>query len=392
LIQANGNAPVLVVVLVCLDFYRHSNQGNLQAGSHGKKLPPWQASKINYWRRTLRNMADSFHLPWQDPAWMEQAHGWIYAEAARHSIQITGAIEQPHLYPWSTVLIVPTGEGRLFFKATAPETFYEAALTQKLSDWIPDCMPELLAVDPLRGWMLMCDGGEQLRQFIRPIKDVQPWAPIVPRYAEVQIELVEHVPEILSLGIPDHRLALLPTLYSGLLVEEESLMIDQEKGLSASEFQELKEKTARFGQICSDLAGLGIPESLNQCDFHDGNVLIKNGRVTFFDWGDVNISHPFVSLRTFFVSIEISLQLDDYAFTEEMEALLNLYLERWESFGSREELARAYRLSKPVASIVKALLWHAGIIKMERTVRLQYAWIVPELLKEFLYHEKRLPG
>ncbi len=323
---------------------------------------------------------------------MKQVQAWIHSEAARRSIQITGEIEQPHLYPWSTVLIVPTAQGRLFFKATAPETIYEVALTEKLAGWIPDCMPELVAAEPLRGWMLIRDSGEQLRQLIRPARDVKPWVPVISRYAEVQIELVKHVPEILALGIPDYRLALLPRLYSGLLAEEKSLMIDQEKGISAGELQALKEKAARFGQICSDLAAFGIPESLNQCDFHDGNVLIKDGRITFFDWGDVGITHPFVSLRTFFVSIEISLQLDEYAFTPEMEALLNLYLERWQTFASREELTSAYRLSKPVASIVKALLWHAGIVKMEKTVRPKYEWIVPELLKEFLYYEKMLPG
>jgi hypothetical protein len=336
-------------------------------------------------------MASSNPRPWQDPAWMKHAHEWIHAEAAHRSIRIIGDIAQPHLYPWSTVLIAPTEKGRLFFKATAPETIYEAALTQKLAEWIPDCMPELVAVETERGWMLMQDGGEQLRQWVRPARDVKPWEPIIPRYAEVQASLVDHVHEILALGVPDHRLANLPSLYSGLLADKESLLIDQEKGLTSREFQELKEKSSRFGQICSNLAAFGLPETLNQCDFHDGNVLIKkDGRVTFFDWGDVNITHPFVSLRTFFVSIEISLQLDEYSFTPEMNALLNLYLERWGKFGSREELATAYRFSQPVASIVKAVLWHGTITKLERTVRQKYAGIVPELLKEFLYYEKIL--
>ena len=322
---------------------------------------------------------------------MEQVHQWIWTEAARQAIPITGDIEQPHLYPWSTVLIVPSGAGRLYFKATAPETIYEAALTQKLAEWVPECMPDLVAVDPVRGWMLMRDGGEPLRQFIRPAKDVRPWTPVIKRYAEVQIRLLDRVPEILALGIPDYRLAALPSLYAELLMDEESLMIDQEKGLPSAELRNLKDKSSRFRSICEDLAAIGIPESLNQCDFHDGNVLVKNGRITFFDWGDVGVTHPFVSLRTFFVSIEISLQLDDYSFTPEMEGLLNIYLEPWLRFASRDELATAYRLSKTVASIVKALLWHSGITKMQGSVRQKYAWIVPELLMEFLYYEKLLP-
>jgi hypothetical protein len=337
-------------------------------------------------------MTSTNQLPWQNPDWMEQAHAWIHAAAARQSIQITGGIEQPHLLPWSTVLVAPTSEGRLFFKATAPETIYEAALTQKLARWVPDCMPELVAVDTARGWMLMRDGGEQLRMSIRPAKDIRPWEPVLPRYAEVQRQLVNHVPEILSLGIPDHRLSALPAMYSGLLLDVESLRIDQENGLTSGECQELKGRTLRFAQTCSDLAAFGIPESINHCDFHDGNVLIKNGRITFFDWGDVNIAHPFISLRTLFVSIEISLQLDEYCFTPAMETLLNLYLERWQKYASRETLVKAYRFSRPVASIVKALLWRGSITKMPESVRQKYTGIVPELLKEFLYYEKMLAG
>jgi hypothetical protein len=333
-------------------------------------------------------MSDSIRLPWHDPEWTKQAHEWIQSETAHQSIRITGDIEQPHLYPWSTVLVVPTEDGRLFFKATAPVTIYEAALTQKLAAWVPDCMPELVAVDPARGWMLMRDGGEQLRQRIRPTRDIRPWEPVIQRYADVQIKLMDQVSEILALGIPDHRLSILPSIYSELLRDEDSLMIDREKGLTSGEFRELKEKASWFKQTCSDLASFGIPDSLNQCDFHDGNVLVKNGRITFFDWGDASITHPFVSLRTFFVSIENSLQLDEYSFTPEMEALLNLYLEPWEKFASREKLVSAYRLSEPVAIIVQAHLWHKGITRMDESTRKEYAWIVPELFREFLHYTK----
>jgi hypothetical protein len=331
-------------------------------------------------------------LRWHDPDWQKQAHDWIRTEAKRNSIQITGEIEQNHAYAWSTVMRAPSSEGTLFFKATAPETVYESALTQMLAGWYPDWMPDLVAVDTTRGWMLMRDGGEQLRASIRPTRDIKPWEPVITEYAKLQIGLAEHVTEILALGIPDHRLAALPALYMGLLADEASLMIDQEKGLTSSEFQQLQALTPRFEQICADLAAFGIPESLNHGDFHDGNVLLKNRRVTFFDWGDASLTHPFTSLRTFFVSIEIALNLDDYSFTPEMSALLERYLEPWQKFASKDTLLTAYRLSKPVASIVKALAWHQTISRLDGSLREEYAWIVPEVLREFLYHEKMLLG
>jgi hypothetical protein len=336
-------------------------------------------------------MVEQLQLDWQDPAWQKQAHAWIRAEAKRSLIQLTGEIEQPHVYAWSTVLRVQSDAGLLFFKATAPETLYESALTQKLAGWYPDCMPELLAVDARRGWMLMRDGGQPLRAFIRPTRDLSPWDPVIMRYSELQIGLTGHIAEILSLGIPDHRLALLPSLYSQLLADEGSLMIDQDKGLAGAEVLRLHKLTARFEQNCADLAAFGIPDSLNHGDFHDGNVLLKNGRITFFDWGDASVTHPFVSLRTFFVSIEMALELDDYSFTPAMAALLDRYLAPWQKFGSCKALLAAYRLSKPVASIVKTLAWHKTISTLAGPLRKEYAWIVPELLKEFMVYADLLP-
>ncbi len=339
-------------------------------------------------------MTSEPQLHWQDPNWLKQAHDWICAEAGRHSIRVTGEIEQPHTYPWSTVLRVPTDAGTLFFKATAAETRYEAALTRMLAGWYPDCMPELVAVDPHRGWMLMRNGGEQLRLSIRPAKDIAPWNTVVRRYAEVQVGLAEHLSQMLSLGLPDYRLMSLPGRYAQLLGDTESLRIEQENGLTSAEWEQLKGMRPRVEQLCSELAAFGVPESLDHGDFHDGNVLIRDGRITFFDWGDASVTHPFVSLRTLFVSIEISLELEDYSFTPDMAALLGRYLEPWQKFAAKDALQTAYHLSKPVASIVKLLSWHRTIsaLPLGSSLREQYAGIVPEVLKEFLFYEKTLPG
>ena len=329
-------------------------------------------------------------LHWEDSDWLKQVSDWIHAETSLQRINITGPIEQPHIYPWSTVLRIPTNEGMLFFKATAPETIYESALTQMLARLYPDCMPELVAVDTTQGWMLMRDGGEPLRASIRPTKDIAPWTPVILLFSEVQIGLTEHVLELLALGIPDWRLAHLPKLYTNLLADTESLLLDKPGGLTSEEFQRVQELRPRFAQICNELAAFGIPETLNHGDFHDGNVLVKNGRVTLFDWGDGCVTHPFVSLRTFFVSIENSLKLEDYSFTPEMTELLHVYLEPWQRFTSMENLLAAYPLSRCVASIVKALAWYQTVSDLEGPLKDDYAKIVPELFREFIEYEKML--
>ena len=335
-------------------------------------------------------MATESSLHWQDPAWQKEVHEWIYAQVGKHGISMSGDIEQPHIYPWSTVLRIPTDQGMLFFKATAPETVYESALTQKLAELYPRALPEFIATDTTHGWMLMRDGGEALRASIRPTKDIKPWKPVIKLFSEVQLSCVEHVPELLALGIPDWRLAHLPRLYKELLANGDSMLVDQSKGLTSEEFNHAQELAPRFAEICNALAAFGIPETINHGDFHDGNVLVRDGRITLFDWGDGCIAHPFISLRTFFVSIEIALELDDFSFTPEMQGLLDVYLEPWEKFTSREKLHEAYFLSRCVASIVKALMWHQTVAPLKNPLREEYAHIVPELFREFIEYEKRL--
>jgi len=326
---------------------------------------------------------------WHDPEWLNEAIAWIAVETKRAGFNIVAPVEQPSVGPWSTVLLVRTEQCTLFFKATTDA--HQAALTQTLASWYGDRMPELVAVDVKRGWLLMRNAGQPLRATIRPAKDIAPWTSVIPLYSELQLDAAQHVDELLTLGVPDRRLARLPGLFAQLLEDDDCFQVDQQSGLTAEEFQRLSEVTPRFVGICADLAALGIPESVDHGDFHDGNVLVHDGRVTFLDWGDARVTHPFVSLRTLFVSIEISLQLDDYAFTAEMGALLRQYMKPWQRFAPQAELLSAFALSQCVASIVSALSWHQTISSLDESARQEYSHTVPELMREFMLYEAKIP-
>jgi len=326
---------------------------------------------------------------WRDSEWLKEAIAWIEAETKRAGLKVAAPIEQPSVGPWSTVMVVRTDEQALFFKATTDR--HEAALTKTLAGWYGDRLPELVAVDVERGWLLMRDGGQPLRSIIRPAKDIAPWNSVLPLYLDLQLDATRHVDKLLSLGVPDRRLACLPDLFAQLLEDVGCLGVGQEPGLTAEEFQRLSEVAPRFAGICTDLAALGIPESVDHGDLHDGNVLLRDGRVAFLDWGDARVTHPIVSLRTLFVSIEISLQLDDYAFRAEMGALLRRYLKPWQRFASQAELVNAFALSQCVACVVSALSWHHTLSSLEESARQEYLDTVPELMREFMLYEAKLP-
>lgn len=160
---------------------------------------------------------------WSDPAWLADAHTWIRASVERAGDRVTGTIEQAHIRPWSTVLRAPTTAGDVWFKANGEPHAYEAGLVELLARRRPDCVPELLAVDRDRGWLLMADGGERLREAVGRERDLDRWLDVLPRYGGLQLDAAADVDAFLALGLPDRRLASLPEQYAALVPDAPEL-------------------------------------------------------------------------------------------------------------------------------------------------------------------------
>ena len=228
---------------------------------------------------------------------MEEAHAWIESALARLGLRRTGGIEQPHVYPWSTVMRVPTEAGDVWFKANDHSLRHEAGLLELLSSRRPDCVPAPLATDPGRGWILMADAGEQLRKLLPVERDLDRWKDALRLCAEVQLDLTDAVDTMLGLGVPDLRLATLPERYERFVAE-----IDAEP--------RFRQAAGQVAELSDALAGYGIQETIQHDDLHDGQVFVKDGRHLLMDWGDACISHPFFTLSVTLEGV-IAWGLDD---------------------------------------------------------------------------------
>jgi Phosphotransferase enzyme family len=225
---------------------------------------------------------------WRDADWLAGAYGWVENRLAELGVARTGEIAQPHVYPWSTVLTVPTEQGNLWFKANAEPLRHEAALVEQIATRRPDAVPPLLAADTATGWMLMADAGESLRTVVAREQSLDRWYDVLPLYAGVQLDLAGDVDDLLGLGVPDMRLATLPKAYERLLDE-----IGAER--------RFRDAARMVADLCAELASYGLPELLQHDDLHDGQVFVRDGRHLLMDWGDACISHPFFTLS---VSLE----------------------------------------------------------------------------------------
>jgi hypothetical protein len=282
-------------------------------------------------------------MRWLEPEWRHDAETWI-----RERTRVTGPIEQPHVYPWSTVLRVPTADATLWFKAVSPQHAFEPELGVLLAEAFPDRVTELLAIDAERRWMLMRDAGTRLRELDGA--GLHDWEAVLPRYAEIQIALAPRDVELLELGVPDQRLAGLADEVEALLEDDKALLLDEDEGLTSGQREELRARMRELRGLVEELEAAAIPETIQHDDLHDGQVFVKDGRYVISDWGDSCVSHPFHTLTVTLRAIAWKHGLEPGS-----EALLRLRDAYLEPYGADASLADlAYR----TGTLGRSLAWH----------------------------------
>jgi hypothetical protein len=274
---------------------------------------------------------------WTEPDWLAEAEAWI-----RERVTMAGELDQFHVRWWSTVIRVPTGGENLYFKAVAPGFEFEPALTVRLFELAPDRVTPVVDADLDRAWMLMRDAGTRLRELVLTPSDLRHWELALPRYAELQLTATPIAEELLALGVPDARLAVLPEQLRAVLAEPV-------RGMPVAERERALEALPEFEALCRELAAYGIAETIQHDDLHDGQVFFREGRYVFFDWGDSCISHPFHSLTVNLRAAAAKLELEPGG--AEVRRLRDAYLEPFGDLGEAADVA--YR----TGTVGRALAW-----------------------------------
>lgn len=287
---------------------------------------------------------------WRDPEWLRGAHAWTDEQLQRLGHERTGEIEQPHVELWATVLRVPTAGGPLWFKAGSAEQAHEAGVVALLADRCPDDVPPLLATDPGRGWMLMADGGTRLRELVEAERDLSRWLDVLPRYAAIQRALEPDVDALLATGAPDRRLAVLAGQYRRLLE-----VVDD---IAAPELAHYRSYAGWVDDACARLAGLGVPETVQHDDLHDGQVFERDGRYLVFDWGDACVSHPFFSMSVTLQGV-ISWGLDDVEDAVDIAPFRDAYLQPYADVAPGDELFDGFATALRLGWVCRALSYQS---------------------------------
>jgi hypothetical protein len=321
-------------------------------------------------------------LPWEDSDWFARVSAWIHAQLASHGLQTDNPIEVVHQRIWSAFLQVQTAKGMVYFKAPAPIYAFEAPLTQALTHWQPRHTAPLLAVNLEEGWILSEDAGVMIRASGDPDTQRQHIENLLGPYADFQIGLAKRVPELLAMGVPDRRLAALPTLYAELLEDTENLRVGLSEGITAEDYQQARTLQPMLAEWCQQLASVGLPETLAHEELTLPNVLVGARGYTYIDWSDCSVAHPCFTMIVTLRSTAYWLKLDKNG--SEVQRLRDAYLEPWTTFAPRAQLNEALDLALRLGSLNRALSWQNTLRHLSNEQKQDYLDYVPEWLQDFV--------
>ncbi|EFH83700.1 aminoglycoside phosphotransferase family protein [Ktedonobacter racemifer] len=300
--------------------------------------------------------------PWYHPDWLAKAKVWIEQALAEPEAQPLVSIEQVGVAERGCLLRVQTKENAFYFKALPAFFRHELTLLQHLARYRVGCVPALVAVDEREHRLLMHDfGSKHLDQSL----DLADWQEALRRYAILQIDHIQidhiqidhsaQVEQLEELGCPRLPLATLPDQLERLLTSEQSLLFDTPTALSLEQVRRLHDALPLIRSLCQELAGYGLPETLEHGDLHAQNIALSGGDYLYFDWTDSCIAHPFFSLYPFLLDIEAR-------WPEARIRLREAYLQPWERYAARAQLVEAFELAQRLAPLHLAMLYATLII------------------------------
>ncbi|MET8280486.1 aminoglycoside phosphotransferase family protein [Micromonospora sp. NPDC005174] len=326
----------------------------------------------------MTTTADERAPDWSTDEWQEQARSWVDEQLASAGRRAGGPVE-PRVRPWSLVWRVPTDDGPVWFKANNSGTTHEAVLIATLASLTPERVLTPIGVDRQRGWSLLPDGGDSLRDVLGRDPDLRHWERALPGYAALQLATAPHVDELVALGVPDHRPEVLAGLLADLLDDSGSLRVGAEGGLAVETYERLRAEVPAYARRCRRLADFGIGATVQHDDLHDGNVFASEAGYRYFDWGDASVAHPFGTLLVTLRSIRYAtaLSVDDASLVR----LRDAYLEAWTDRYDRRTLVEAADLAMNLGAVSRSLSWRRALDTTD-PARAEYAEAVPGWLAE----------
>ncbi|HEX5014799.1 MAG TPA: aminoglycoside phosphotransferase family protein [Candidatus Limnocylindrales bacterium] len=306
--------------------------GTIDAGPFGADVGQWIADLRSGTTAAARST-------WARPGWFEATATWLIDVLRGLGRTPTGPIEQLGSWAVSSRLAVDTDVGRVIVKSVPGLFGYEPRLTQALAFEHPGRVPEVLAIDPQHGHLVMAAFGGTELGYEEPSR----WAEGLVEMARIQQAWIGRGEEAALFGVEDRSLAVLGS-------ELESIITDERAApeLDPATRGRLVANLPRYHDIIGELEAGPVPATLVHGDLHPWNVQRDGDRLVIFDWSDSCWSHPFLDVATFTVRTEdISAR----------HAMRRAYLDAWAGWADPSSLHEHLRSAELLMEFHVAISW-----------------------------------
>jgi Phosphotransferase enzyme family len=298
--------------------------------------PAWARDSMRSWTRERVAGWSDLRPQWSRPGWLAEAAQWMRTHMTAAGYVDPEAPRIHQLWGISVVLSAASPTGRAFLKCSGDRFRHEGRVTQALADRSPGYLPDVLAIEPDRGWMLMGD-------LDAPLLGDQPesaWALGLDALAALQQMWLGRSDELLAAGAEPRPLSQLAEWVRGTALDA-GLM-----GRFAPEVHDAWLAAApAMADACLTLDRIGPGPSLVHGDFHPWNVAAGHAGTRIFDWTDAAVGHPFLDLVTYIM------RTGDPA---RRGQLLQRYLGLWSRHLSSHDLQAAGQLALVVGALYQA--------------------------------------
>jgi hypothetical protein len=219
---------------------------------------------------------------------------------------------------------------------------HEASILELLSD---QAVPRL--VDAERHRLLLeemagCDGYDASLDERRELIDA---------LVGLQLATADRTGELLARGVPDRR-------WPAFL--DDATQVVHRRAPTSEPLAGLLETS---GQRIAAIDACGLPAVLVHGDAHPGNARIRTGSAvgTWFDWGDATVGHPLLDVAVL-----------DRPGTSHRDELVAHWLDAWRRAVPSSDPDRAWRLVRPLAALVGAVVYQRFLDRIEPSERIYH--------------------
>lgn len=308
----------------------------------------------------------ALRFAWAERGWLDEVKVWLAQELTRLGRTPVGEPEQVRHWNISAVLLQETDSGDMYFKAVIDHFVVEPRITATVADLFPDLTPKVLALEPVKGWMLL----EPFRGAELTKSPFETHWRAFRRFSTLQLESLAHKDLLVAAGCADRGLGNLKEAVTWLF--RESLELDL---LTSAERKSLVSMEPRILDKIDRLAACGLPETLVHGDSHFNNIVAEGDDVTIFDWTNACWSHPF---------FDIALQYSHDRSAVDRGPLIEAYLEPWLKRYDEASVRKAFILADALSPLFYAQSYEGILRAQEPDARGELLGVVANYLKELL--------